>query len=74
MSANILPAAVQTAFYLAGVAPVFVPGLNREAWLSSVAKVDDREVLLIDADVSQENLEAIADWALSASAARLRTG
>lgn len=70
-----VPIAVQTAFYLAGVVPVFVRGLNREAWLSDQAKVDEREVLLIDADVTPDRLVAIADQALEAGAMRhLPTG
>lgn len=66
-----VPAAVQATLCLAGVVPVFVHGLNRDAWLSSVAKVGPCEVLLIDDAVDQDRLAEIADWVLEEAAARL---
>lgn len=61
----------QATFDLAGVAVVPVAGLNRDAWLECVAKAGGREVLMIDAGVTEERLEEIADWVLGEVAARL---
>jgi hypothetical protein len=71
MYSAMLPAAVQTAFYLAGVVPVLLPGLNREVWLSTAMRVDDRPLLVIDAGVSPERLVAIADRMLEKAAGHL---
>lgn len=61
----VIPEHVQAILSLAGVVPVFVAGLNREAWLESVAKVDGRPLLLINADVGGERLADIAGQALA---------
>jgi len=71
MTPDILPDGVQSAFYLAGVWPMFVPGLNGEAWLSSQAFSNGRALLVIDSDISPERLACVADWALAASVDRL---
>lgn len=69
---HLLPAAVLAAFEIANVVPVFVRGMNRDVWLSTSVQIDGRDMLLIDASVSPDRLPAIADWALAASADRLR--
>lgn len=66
-----LPAAIHAAFHFAGVVPIFVQGLNAEAWLSSVATVCGRPLLVIDADVSPERLGELADEMLTLAADRL---
>lgn len=74
MPPTILPAAVQSAFYIAGVVPVFLAGVNREAWLSTSVKVGGNALLIIDAGVSPARLEAIADEVLCAAAEHCRMG
>ena len=67
-----LPAAVQTAFQLAGVVPVFLAGLNRDAWLSSQVKIDGHPALFLNASVEPERLAVIADQVLAAGVDRIR--
>lgn len=72
MTPSLLPEAVRLAFYLAGVLPVFLPGLEREAWLSTSIKSEGRTLLVIDSAVSPDRLASIADQALAAAADRFR--
>lgn len=60
-----LPDAVQTAFHLANVVPVFIVGLDREAWVSRSATSLGRTVVLIDAAVAPDRLIALADQLLA---------
>lgn len=71
MHASMLPDAVRMAFYLAGVVPVFIAGLDAAAYLSAVAKSGGRELLLINADLDEDELAAIADQTLAAQTERL---
>ncbi len=66
-----LPESARTALDIAGVMPVMIEGLNRRAWLSPEATSGGREVLMIRAELSPVELDEIADWALSVTAARL---
>ncbi len=68
---GMLPEAVQAIFNMAGVLPLLVPGLNAPAWLSSQAFSYGRPLLIVDADISPEGLEEVADWVLSETAERL---
>lgn len=72
MTPSLLPEAVRLAFHLAGMLPVFLPGLEREAWLSTSIKSEGRTLLVIDSAVSPDRLEAIADQALAAAADRFQ--
>jgi len=56
-----LPAAIQAAFTMAGVAPRFMHGLNRPCWLSTSVTVDGQPLLLIDDAVDPDQLEEIVD-------------
>lgn len=66
-----LPEAVRLAFHLAGVVPVFIPGLDEPAWLSSEVKSHGHALLLMNDALSPDEVASIADQALSASAERL---
>jgi len=72
--ADLLPAAIRAAFNIAGVFPVFLHGLSREAWLSTSVKSEGQTLLIIDDGVSLDRLEAIADEVLAAVADRARVG
>jgi hypothetical protein len=72
MQSVALPEAVQAMFQIAGIVPVFLPNLTREAWLSTSVKSGGRTLLVIDSAVAPDRLAAIADDALGAVASRLR--
>ena len=56
---HLLPETVRTMLELAGVVPVMVPGLNREAWLTQQVRSGERPLLLIHADISPERLDVV---------------
>ncbi|CAL8980376.1 hypothetical protein PROP_03147 [Propionicimonas sp. T2.31MG-18] len=64
----------QVTFDLAGVVVVPVAGLNSDAVLECVAKVGNRALLLINADLTEQRLTEAADWVLGEVAARLAKG
>ena len=66
-----IPEDVQMTFDLVGVMPIFLERLNREAWLSKSVTSEGKTLLIIDAGISPERLEVIADELLSAVAERL---
>ena len=71
MHADLLPEAIRAAFNLAGVTPVFLHGLNRDAWLSSSVTVAGRQLLLIDDAADPGRLEEIADRLIQRTVDRL---
>ncbi|MBC7955011.1 MAG: hypothetical protein H7Y33_03950 [Cytophagales bacterium] len=72
MNPAMLPEAVQAMFQIAGIMPIFLPDLTREAWLSTSIKSGGRTLLVIDSAVDPDRLEEIASEALTAAAERFR--
>ena len=65
-----MPSAVAAAFRIAGVVPIFLPNLNRDAWLSASVTSGGLPVLAIDDGVTEGRLREIADQVLSEVAQR----